>query len=96
MHEIHLASFEKDALPDLGKRSQERESEVQALVKEVKRFLAPAEDKTETHAKSMILALKDRMTTLLEQKQKPFEPRCLSSRTGLEKDMKQVSKGKRQ
>lgn len=94
LHEIYLASFEKDAVPDLEKRSQERESEVKALFKDVKRFLATAENKTETHAKSMILALKNRMITLLEQN-KTLQTKASVVKGRLEKDMKQVSKGKK-
>lgn len=94
MHEIHMASFEKDALPDLEKQSQERESEMKALIKDVKKLLATAENKTGPHAGSMILVLKNRVATLLEQN-KALHTKVSAVKDKLKKGMNQLSKGKK-
>ena len=93
MHKIHMASFEKEALPDLKNQSKERESEVKALMKDVKKLLPTAENKTGLHVESMILGLKNRVTTLLEQN-KALRTKVSAVKDRLRKDMNQVSKGK--
>lgn len=89
----HLASFGKQALPDLEKQSAERNIEVARLIRNVNTLLERIEIKTEADTESMLFFLNDRITGLLEQN-KALEKKVHAVRENIKKNMKQVAKGK--
>ncbi len=93
MYQSHMVLFENQTLTDLGKQSQERKHEVESLMGDIKKLLAAAENKTEPHVESMILVLKDRLTTLFELN-KALRTKVSCAMDGLKKGMQQMSKGK--
>ncbi|MBA3011062.1 MAG: hypothetical protein KKF12_06520 [Proteobacteria bacterium] len=94
LHKSHMDSFDKSLLPDLEKQSKERDIEVATLVKTVSNLAMKAENKTGTTAESMILAINDRVTVLLEQN-KALQTKVSVIRERLKKGMEQISKGKK-
>jgi len=88
----HLASFGKQALPDLEKQSAERNIEVARLIRNVNTLLKRIEIKTEADTESMFF-LNDRITGLLEQN-KALEKKVHAVRENIKKNIKQVVKGK--
>lgn len=89
----HLASFGKQALPDLEKQSAERNIEVARLIRNVNTLLKRMEIKTEADTESMLFFLNDRIKGLLEQN-KALEKKVHAVRENIKKNMKQVAKGK--
>lgn len=93
LHMNHLESFNSDSIPDLEKQSAERETEVNILKKSISHFLTMAEIEPHTDAKSMMLFLNSRVTTLLE-KNNALEVKVLTYREKIRNSMKHISKGK--
>lgn len=94
LHQIHMASFDNEILPDLEKQSKDRELEVRTLVKCITRLIQTAEKETRTDVKSIILGLNERVTGLLEQN-KALQKKVIVFRDELKERMNQVSKGKK-
>jgi len=94
MHKSHMDAFDKELLPDLEKQSRERDIEVATLVKNVSNLAIKAENKTGINAESMILAINDRVTILLEQN-KALQEKVTMVRDRLKNSMEQISKGKK-
>lgn len=90
----HLASFDKQALPDLEQQSAERKIEISRLIRNVDTLVKQLETETETGAEteSMLFFLKDRVTGLLEQN-RVLEVKVHAVRDNIKNRMKQVSKG---
>ena len=88
----HLASFEKQALPDLKKQSAEREIEVSRLIKNVHTLLKGLETESGTDTESMLFFFNNRVTELLEQN-KALEKKVRTVRENIKNSMKQVSRG---
>jgi len=93
LHKIHMKSFDQEVLPDLERQSEDRDIEMGVLMKSVSTLLELAKTETGENTKSMLHALTERMTPLLEQN-KVLETRVSAFRDQLRKEMKQVSKGK--
>ena len=88
----HLASFDKQALPDLEQQSAEREIEVSRLMRNVNTLVKQLETETGAETESMLFFLKDRVTGLLEQNS-ALELKAHAVRDNIKNRMKQVSKG---
>ena len=88
----HLASFDKEALPDLEQQSAERNIEVARLMRNVNTLVQVVEIKTEADITSRFLFLNDLIAGLLEQN-KALEAKVHTVRNGIKNSMKQVSKG---
>jgi hypothetical protein len=88
----HLASFDKQALPDLEQQSAERGIEVSRLIRNVNTLLKQLETETGAETESMLFFLKDRVTGLLEQN-RALELKAHAVRDNIKNRMKQVSKG---
>jgi len=95
LHDIqlsHLDSFDKKGLPDLEKQSEERNIEIDKLLKGINEFVELANEKQGASAETMLSFLSDKVTILLEQN-KVLEIKVLAFKDGLKKGMKQISKG---
>ena len=90
----HIESFNAKALPDLEQQSQERNIEVENLMKSVNNFVKIAESKNNAQAESMVVNLNNRITTLLEQN-KALETKVHLFRDGIKNEMKQVARGRK-
>jgi predicted nucleic acid-binding Zn-ribbon protein len=93
LHKIHMKSFDQDVLPDLERQSQDRDIEMGLLMKSVSTLMELTKNETGENTKSMLHALTEKMTPLLEQN-KVLETRVSAFRDQLKKNMKQVSKGR--
>ena len=87
-----LASFDKQALPDLEQQSAERDIEVSRLIRNVNTLIKQLKAETGSEAESMLFFLKDRVTGLLEQN-RALEVKVHAVRDNIKDGMKQVSKG---
>ncbi len=94
LHRTHMASFDREVLPDLEKQSAERAVEVDRLMKRIGGLVKLAQTQTRTTTESMLLTLNDRVTTLLE-KNKALRTKVQASRDGIGNNLKQISKGKK-
>ena len=90
----HIESFNAKALPDLEQQSQERQIEVEVLMKSVAGFVKTAENKSNAEAESMVVNLNKRITALLEQN-KALETKVNLFKDGIKNEMKQVAKGRK-
>ena len=88
----HLASFDKQDLPDLEQQSAERGIEVSRLIRNVDTLVKQLKAETGSETESMLLFLKDRVTGLLEQN-RALEVKVHAVRDNIKNRMKQVSKG---
>lgn len=88
----HLASFDKQDLPDLEQQSAERGIEVSRLIRNVDTLVKQLKAETGTETESMLFFLKDRVTGLLEQN-RALEVKVHAVRDNIKNRMKQVSKG---
>ncbi len=93
LHSSHLESFNNDSMPDLEKQSAERDTEVNNLKNSISHFITMAEIEPHTDAKSMMLFLNNRITTLLDQNN-ALEVKVTTYREKIRNSMKQISKGK--
>lgn len=94
LHEDHMVSFDKEALPDLEKQSYDREIEVGMLIKSIGKLLELSETRENRDRDSILYSLNDRITLLLEQN-KSLTTKVAAYRDTLKKGMKQISKGKK-
>jgi predicted nucleic acid-binding Zn-ribbon protein len=94
LHKTHMASFNREVLPDLEKQSVERAIEVKRLMKRISGLVQLAQTQTSATSESMMLSLNDRVTTLLEQN-KALRTKVTASRDRIKNNLKQISKGKK-
>src|SRR6056297_3537774 len=87
----HLASFDKQLLPDLEQQSAEREIEVSRLIRNVNTLVKQVEAETGAETESMLVFLKDRVTELLDQN-RALELKVHAVRDNIKNRMKQLSK----
>jgi hypothetical protein len=95
LHDIqaeHLASFDKQALPDLEQQSAERCIEVSRLIRTVDTLVKQLETETGAETESMLFFLNNRVTKLLEQN-RALEVKVHAVRDNIKNRMKQLSKG---
>ncbi|HAR34221.1 MAG TPA: hypothetical protein DCR95_09095 [Desulfobacter sp.] len=88
----HLASFDKQVLPDLEQQSAERDIEVSRLIRNVDILVKQLEIETGTETESMLFFLNDRVTGLLDQN-RALEVKVKAVRDNIKNRMKQLSKG---
>ena len=88
----HLASFDKADLPDLEKQSEQRNIEVEKLMKRVGKLVKLSKIKRTAETESLLVFLNDRITQLLEQNN-ALVTKASEVKNSIKNNMKQVSKG---
>ncbi|EIM64666.1 hypothetical protein [Desulfobacter postgatei] len=88
----HLASFDKQALPDLEQQSAERDIEVSRLIRNVDILVKQQQIETGAETESMVFFLNNRVTKLLEQN-RALQVKVHAVRDNIKNRMKQLSKG---
>lgn len=94
LQENQLASFSEKAVPDLETQSSERNIEVGKLMKSLSDFMKLAENENGAATECMLTVLNNHVTILLEQN-KALETKVKNFRDDIQKNMNQVSKGKK-
>jgi chaperonin cofactor prefoldin len=88
----HLASFDKAYLPDLEKQSEQRNIEVEKLMKRVGKLVKLSKSKRTAETESLLIFLNDRITELLEQNN-ALATKASEVRNNIKNNMKKISKG---
>ncbi|MCP3941176.1 MAG: hypothetical protein GY710_06815 [Desulfobacteraceae bacterium] len=94
LYKNHMESFDNKELPNLEKQSSDRAIEVDKLMKKVGKLIDSVQAQANADTKSMIIALNDRVTILLEQN-KVLKKKVDASREDIKKNMKHIAKGKK-